>query len=96
MDVDRAHAYRYAAARRRLQCGDAGRPRRRSARRLFALVLALGAMLAGFAGAMAAPIVSVEPGMGGSVLILAFVVIVLGGTGSVNAALVPTHMLPGE
>jgi branched-chain amino acid transport system permease protein len=57
-------------------------------RRLFALVLALGAMLAGFAGAMAAPIVSVEPGMGGSVLILAFVVVVLGGTGSVRGAFV--------
>ena len=57
-------------------------------RRLFALVLALGAMLAGFAGAMAAPIVSVEPDMGGSVLILAFVVIVLGGTGSVRGAFV--------
>ena len=57
-------------------------------RRLFALVLAFGAMLAGFAGAMAAPIVSVEPGMGGSVLILAFVVIVLGGTGSVRGAFV--------
>jgi branched-chain amino acid transport system permease protein len=54
--------------------------------RLFALVLAMGAMLAGFAGAMAAPLVSVEPGMGGSVLILAFVVIVLGGTGSMRGA----------
>ena len=56
--------------------------------RLFAVVLACGAMLAGFAGAMAAPLVSVEPGMGGSVLILAFVVIVLGGTGSVLGALI--------
>jgi branched-chain amino acid transport system permease protein len=57
-------------------------------RRLFAVVLAFAAMLAGFAGAMAAPIVSVEPGMGGSVLILAFVVIVLGGTGSVRGAFI--------
>jgi branched-chain amino acid transport system permease protein len=56
--------------------------------RLFALVLAFGAMLAGFAGAVAAPIVSVDPGMGGSVLILAFVVIVLGGAGSVRGAFV--------
>ena len=54
--------------------------------RLFALVLAGGAMLAGFAGAMAAPVVSVDTGMGGTVLILAFVVIVLGGTGSVRGA----------
>ncbi|HET6238103.1 MAG TPA: branched-chain amino acid ABC transporter permease [Acetobacteraceae bacterium] len=57
-------------------------------RRLFALVLASGAMLTGFAGAMTAPLVSVEPGMGGSVLILAFVVIVLGGAGSVRGAFV--------
>ena len=55
---------------------------------LFAWVLALGAMLAGFAGALAAPVVSVDSGMGGSVLILAFVVIVLGGTGSVRGAFV--------
>jgi branched-chain amino acid transport system permease protein len=54
--------------------------------RLFALVLAFGAMLAGFAGALAAPIVSVDPSMGGAVLILAFVVIVLGGPGSVRGA----------
>ncbi|MGA9865583.1 MAG: branched-chain amino acid ABC transporter permease [Acetobacteraceae bacterium] len=57
-------------------------------RRLFSLVLAVGAMLAGFAGALAAPIVSVEPDMGGNVLILAFVVIVLGGTGSMRGAFV--------
>ncbi len=54
--------------------------------RLFALVLAAGAMLAGFAGAIAAPIVAIEPGMGGSVLILAFVVVVLGGPGSARGA----------
>ena len=56
--------------------------------RLFARLLALGAMLAGFAGALAAPLVSIEPGMGGTVLILAFVVIVLGGAGSVRGAFV--------
>jgi branched-chain amino acid transport system permease protein len=54
--------------------------------RLFAWLLAVAAMLAGFAGALAAPLVSVEPGMGGSVLILAFVVVVLGGAGSVRGA----------
>jgi branched-chain amino acid transport system permease protein len=53
---------------------------------LFAVVLAVGAMLAGFAGALAAPLVSVEPSMGGNVLIPAFVVIVLGGSGSVRGA----------
>jgi branched-chain amino acid transport system permease protein len=57
-------------------------------RRLFMLVFAFGTMLAGFAGAMAAPIFSVEPGMGDQVLILAFVVIVIGGIGSIRGAFV--------
>ncbi|MCU0888819.1 MAG: branched-chain amino acid ABC transporter permease [Rubritepida sp.] len=43
-------------------------------RRLFMIVFGFGAMLAGFAGVMAAPILSVEPGMGDNLLILAFVV----------------------
>ena len=54
--------------------------------RLFTVIFAFGAMLAGFAGAMVAPILSVDPGMGESVLILAFVVIVIGGIGSVKGA----------
>jgi branched-chain amino acid transport system permease protein len=57
-------------------------------RRLFTLVVATGAMLAGFAGALAAPLIAVEPGMGGGVLILAFVVIVVGGVGSIRGAFV--------
>lgn len=57
-------------------------------RRLFTLVFATGAMLAGFAGVMAAPIFSVEPGMGDTVLILAFVVIVIGGIGSIRGAFI--------
>lgn len=57
-------------------------------KRLFMLIFGLGAMLAGFAGAMVAPILSVEPGMGDSVLILTFVVIVIGGVGSVRGAFV--------
>jgi branched-chain amino acid transport system permease protein len=56
--------------------------------RLFALVFAFGAMLAGFAGAIVAPILSVSPGMGESVLILTFVVIVIGGIGSIKGAFV--------
>jgi branched-chain amino acid transport system permease protein len=55
-------------------------------RRLFAIVFGFGAMLAGFAGAMAGPVFAVEPGMGDGVLILAFVVIVIGGIGSVRGA----------
>jgi branched-chain amino acid transport system permease protein len=57
-------------------------------RRLFMLVFGFGAMLAGFAGVMAAPILSVEPGMGDNLLILAFVVIVIGGIGSVRGAFI--------
>ena len=55
-------------------------------RRLFMIVFGFGAMLAGFAGIMAGPILSVEPGMGDGVLILAFVVIVIGGIGSIRGA----------
>src|SRR5262252_9542347 len=55
-------------------------------RRLFMLVFGFGTMLAGFVGVMVAPILSVEPGMGDSILILAFVVIVIGGIGSIRGA----------
>jgi branched-chain amino acid transport system permease protein len=55
---------------------------------LFTLVFGLGAVLAGLAGVMAGPVVSVEPGMGEEMLILAFVVIVIGGIGSVRGAFV--------
>ena len=55
-------------------------------RRLFMLVFGFGTMLAGFAGIMAGPILSVEPGMGDQLLILAFVVIVIGGIGSIRGA----------
>ncbi len=57
-------------------------------RRLFMVVFGFGAMLAGFAGAMVAPILSVEPGMGDTILILTFVVIVIGGIGSIRGAFV--------
>lgn len=56
--------------------------------RLFLMVFGVGAMLAGFAGAMAAPVFSVEPGMGDELLIVAFVVIIIGGVGSVRGAFV--------
>ncbi|WP_173974043.1 branched-chain amino acid ABC transporter permease [Magnetospirillum sp. LM-5] len=53
---------------------------------LFGLVFAMGAALAGLAGAIASPVSSVYPGMGDSVLILCFVVVVIGGVGSVKGA----------
>ena len=55
---------------------------------LYTLVFGLGSVLAGFAGLMAGPVLSVEPGMGEPMLILAFVVIVIGGIGSVRGAFV--------
>ncbi|MGH7855203.1 MAG: branched-chain amino acid ABC transporter permease [Candidatus Binatia bacterium] len=55
---------------------------------LFALVFASGVALAAFAGAIAAPISSVFPGMGSQILIICFVVVVIGGIGSINGALI--------
>lgn len=55
-------------------------------RRLFAGVFALGGLLCGFAGLMAAPLLAVEIGMGERILISTFVVIVVGGVGSVRGA----------
>ena len=56
--------------------------------KLYTLVFALGAALAGLAGAMVGAIQSVQVGMGEPVLILAFVVIVIGGIGSIKGALI--------
>jgi branched-chain amino acid transport system permease protein len=56
--------------------------------RLYTIVFALGAALAGLAGAMIGPIQSVQVGMGEPVLIMAFVVVVIGGIGSITGALV--------
>ncbi len=56
--------------------------------KLYTLVFALGAALAGLAGALVGAIQSVQVGMGEPVLILAFVVVVIGGIGSIKGALV--------
>ncbi len=55
---------------------------------LYTLVFGLGTLLAGLAGVMAGPILAVEAGMGESILILTFVVIVIGGIGSVRGAFI--------
>ena len=57
-------------------------------RRLFTLVFAVGAALCAVAGALLGPLLAVQVGMGENVLILAFVVIVIGGIGSIRGALV--------
>jgi branched-chain amino acid transport system permease protein len=55
-------------------------------RLLYTLVFGLGALLAGLAGVMAAPILSVQVGMGEQILITTFVVVVVGGLGSIRGA----------
>ena len=57
-------------------------------RLLYTVVFGVGAALAGLAGLMAGPIYSVQPGMGELILIQVFVVIVIGGIGSIRGALV--------
>src|SRR3546814_887726 len=54
---------------------------------MYASVFALGAGLAGLAGALAAPVRSITSGMGFSVLIDSFIVTIIGGMGSVSGAL---------
>ena len=56
--------------------------------RLFAIVFALGVALAAFSGMIGAPISSVFPGMGDQILIISFVVVVIGGIGSVKGAFI--------
>ena len=55
---------------------------------LYTLVFGLGAALAGLAGLMQAPILTVQIGMGENIVILAFVITVIGGVGSIRGALV--------
>jgi branched-chain amino acid transport system permease protein len=60
---------------------------------IYRLVFALGVALAAFAGMLAAPVSSVFPGMGSQVLIICFVVVVIGGIGSVWGALVAALLI---
>jgi branched-chain amino acid transport system permease protein len=60
---------------------------------LYRVVFAGGVALAALAGMIAAPLSSVYPGMGGSVLIICFVVVVIGGIGSITGALVASLLV---
>ena len=62
-------------------------------KRLFMIVFGFGAMLAGFAGAIAAPMFSLEPSMGDDLLIVVFVVIIIGGIGSIRGAFIAAVMV---
>ncbi|MBC2769728.1 ABC transporter permease subunit [Pusillimonas minor] len=61
--------------------------------RLFRIVFALGVALAALAGAIAAPVSSVYPGMGNAILIICFVVVVIGGIGSIKGAFVAAMLI---
>jgi branched-chain amino acid transport system permease protein len=60
---------------------------------LYTLVFGLGAALAGFAGLMQAPILTVQIGMGENILIAAFVVVTIGGIGSIRGAFVASLLV---
>ncbi len=64
-----------------------------NSRLLFLAVFALGAGLSGLAGILAAPLLTVRVGMGEEVLLLAFVVVVIGGIGSIRGALVAALLI---
>jgi branched-chain amino acid transport system permease protein len=61
--------------------------------RLFTIVFCLGAWLAGFAGVIGGPILSVYPGLDGEMLPLALVVVILGGSGSLLGSLVGSFIV---
>ena len=60
---------------------------------LYTLVFAFGVALAAFAGMIAAPVSSVFPGMGNQILIICFVVVVIGGIGSIKGAMVAALLI---
>jgi branched-chain amino acid transport system permease protein len=64
-------------------------------RQLFTAIFALGAALCAIAGSLLAPLLAVQVGMGENILILAFVVIVIGGIGSIRGALVGALLVGG-
>ena len=61
--------------------------------KLYTLLFGIGAALAGLAGALIGTIQSVEVGMGEPILILAFVIIVIGGIGSIKGALIASLLV---
>ena len=60
---------------------------------LYRIVFAAGVALAALAGMIAAPMSSVYPGMGGQILIICFVVVVIGGIGSISGALIASLLV---
>ena len=88
----RPHPAGHDDPRRREQPRHGARPRRRHPA-LYRIVFAGGVALAALAGMIAAPLSSVYPGMGSSVLIVCFVVVVIGGIGSITGALIASLLV---
>lgn len=61
--------------------------------KLFAIVFSVGAALAAFSGMIGAPVSSVYPGMGDQILIISFVVVVIGGIGSIKGAFIGAMLI---
>jgi len=61
--------------------------------RVFSIVFSVGAALAAFSGMIAAPVSSVFPGMGNGILIVSFVVVVIGGIGSIKGAFIGAMLI---
>src|SRR3546814_7772244 len=61
--------------------------------RLYRIVFAIGVALAALAGSIAAPVSSVYPGMGNSILIICFVVVIIGGIGSIRGAFIAAMLV---
>jgi len=62
-------------------------------RLIYSLVFAMGAMLAGFGGFLSSPILSATPGLGSSIIIESFIVMVIGGVGSVGGTLIASILI---
>lgn len=60
---------------------------------IYASVFVLGSALAGLGGALAAPSIALEPGMGAEIIVLCFIIVIIGGLGSLWGALVGSLML---
>jgi len=61
--------------------------------RLFAIVFSMGVTLAALAGMLAAPVNTVYPGIGDNILIISFVVVVIGGIGSIKGAFIGAMLI---
>lgn len=62
-------------------------------RLIYSMVFALGAMMAGFGGFLASPLVAATPGMGFSIIMQSFIVMVIGGVGSIGGPIIASFLV---